>query len=508
VTGSSAASRTGTAWTEPAPGGPPPEGGRADVVVVGAGVVGLSLATQLAERGADVRVVARHPVGEGITGRSSAKVTALHQVAYSQLARRHGAEAAATYAAACTAALDWVRAHGGDAVTACDALTVARDAREQATLAEEAEAAAAAGLDVRLEDGPASFPGAVAGLRLADQAQVDPVALVRGLAERLPHPVAQGVVTSVRERPGQATVSGTTDGRRWSVRAPHVVIATGLPTLDRGGFFALVEPKASYLVAVRQDPSQVPDRPEALITAGEPTRSVRWILRDGHDPLLLVGGEGHRTGASTPTAPKYTTLERWARDTYQGLGEVVARWSAEDFSSADLLPFAGPQHRFGGPVHVVTGMRKWGFTLGVACATALTARLCDDRTTDFGALVDPARLPDAQGVAEVVRAQVDVGAHMVRGYARAAVRRPEPVPGEGEGVVGRCGAALRATSTVGGRVRTLSAVCTHLGGVVCWNDGDGTWDCPLHGSRYEADGTVRHSPAVRDLRAADGGSPG
>lgn len=486
-----------TVWSDPA--AVPPLAGehRTDVLVVGAGIVGLSLATMLADRGAEVLVVARHPIGEGVTGRSTAKVTSLHQTVYADLAARHGAAAAQTYAQANQDAVAWVREHAGPAGQDRDAVTIARHAQEQAPLQAEADAAEAAGLPVQLEGDGAGWPGdAVAALRLPDQLQVDPVALLRRLADALPAraQVRQGTVRSVREGRGGARAAG--DG--WSVRARQVVIATGLPVLDRGGFFALVEPMASYLIALRQDPAAVPVGADMMISAGSPTRSMRWA-GPADAPVLLVGGEGHRTGTGGSTLRRYETLERWARDTLDGVGELVARWSAEDFMSADRLPFAGPHLRLGGPVHVVTGLSKWGFSLGVASAAALTERLLEDRVTPFGELVDPARLPDRQGALTIGRSNLEVGGHLAGGWSAALTRALDRTPDEGEGSVGRCGLAVRAASTSDGSTCEVSAVCTHLGGVVRWNDGDRTWDCPLHGSRFETTGEVRHGPAIRAL---------
>jgi Rieske Fe-S protein len=74
-------------------------------------------------------------------------------------------------------------------------------------------------------------------------------------------------------------------------------------------------------------------------------------------------------------------------------------------------------------------------------------------------------------------------------------------PAEGQGEVGRSGGfAPVARSTVDGEVCTVSAVCPHLVGIVTWNDAERSWDCPLHGSRFAADGTVLEGPAKHGLR--------
>ena len=55
-----------------------------------------------------------------------------------------------------------------------------------------------------------------------------------------------------------------------------------------------------------------------------------------------------------------------------------------------------------------------------------------------------------------------------------------------------------------GEVTAMSPVCTHLGCIVQWNDAERTWDCPCHGGRYDAKGTVIMGPPDRDLERREG----
>jgi len=88
---------------------------------------------------------------------------------------------------------------------------------------------------------------------------------------------------------------------------------------------------------------------------------------------------------------------------------------------------------------------------------------------------------------------------IVRTVGRSA---KDLVPGEG-GVVTLDGQRVAAYRDADGTLHAVSARCTHLGCTVGWNPGEGTWDCPCHGSRYHADGTVLRGPAEKALTPVD-----
>jgi len=56
---------------------------------------------------------------------------------------------------------------------------------------------------------------------------------------------------------------------------------------------------------------------------------------------------------------------------------------------------------------------------------------------------------------------------------------------------------------INGSIHKCSGVCPHLGGVLKWNDDEKSFDCPLHGSRFTAYGTVINGPAISNLNKVD-----
>lgn len=269
-----------------------------------------------------------------------------------------------------------------------------------------------------------------------------------------------------------------------------------MPILDRGLYFAKVEPQRSYALAFRH-----PSPPELmLLSAGSPTRSVRDAPSVA-GPLLLAGGQGHTVGRGGSTVAHLEALREWTHSWFPGAEETHA-WSAQDYASHDGLPAIGALPRGRGHVFVATGYGKWGLTNGVAAALSLAKQIHGHRATWQTPI--SRRITRPSGALELGRLNAAVGLHLVGDLARAelsSLRGPAArEPAEGEGVVGRRGLLPEGEARVDGRICSVVALCSHLGGTLSWNDAERSWDCPLHGSRFTPDGEVLEGPATRPLR--------
>ena len=180
------------------------------------------------------------------------------------------------------------------------------------------------------------------------------------------------------------------------------------------------------------------------------------------------------------------------------------RWSAQDFHTFDGLPHVGPLTPAAERVLVATGLAKWGMTNGPAAAQLLAALVTDEEAPSWGEAFRSWSSHELAGAGEALRTNASVAATLVRDrLAIAGGADDEAPPLEGSGVVVREGMTPLATSTVDGFTCTVKAACTHLGGIVRWNDLERSWDCPLHGSRFAPDGTVLEGPADSPLPVAD-----
>jgi len=472
---------------------------RCDVLVVGAGITGLTTALRVARDGRDTVLVDQDRIGTGTTGNTTAKVSSQHGMTYARLRRTHGLDGARAYGAANERAKEWMAELVAAESIECDfrrrdAHLYASDESEREQIEAEAAAAIDAGLPADLLD-EAPLPFETHGsLRFTDQAEFHPQKYLLALAE-----LFEKAGGRIHER---TRATGASDGSPVSVRteagpvieADHVVVATLMPFLDRGLFFARAFANRSYVVTA----SISGPAPEAmLINPGSPTRSIRAVP-DGERELLMIGGEGHSVGTSEAEPKRYERLAEFAHRHWD-VERIEHRWSSQDYEPDDGVPYIGPINGLSKGILVATGLKKWGMTGGTVAAELLADRIAGRENAD-APLFSSTRIKPIAEARKFVAENSKVPLHMVGDRLRDRPSRAieDLEPGEGA-IVSKDGRKVAGYRDPAGELHAVSTRCTHLGCQVRWNAAESTWDCPCHASRFSVDGDVLNGPAVKPL---------
>ena len=450
------------------------DGTTVDVAVLGGGIAGLPTAAQLRKAGLTVAVVEAGRILEGVTGHTTAKITVSHGQIYDYLVQSFGETKARLYAESQQAAVEHI-------ATTVETEGVDCDFSRQPNFLYTEDPAEVSKLDAEV----------AAAVRTENQAQFHPRKYLLHLAGSLEHVFEGTRATGVED--GDPCVVETDRGM---LRARDVVVATHIPFMYGGLYFARQFPKRDLVVAAPADPSVLPEG--MFLSTESPSHSVRTTPY-GDRVLLVVGGEAFKPGEETDTESKFAALERWTKERF-GVDEIAYRWATQDYTSADRVPYVGKLTPTSDHVWVATAFGAWGMTNGTMSGLLLTD-LIQGRENPWAELYDSTRLEPGKSAKKLVTGNVEAGAHLVGDRLKPAERRDPAELEPGEAAVlkvdGRKAACYRDPE---GGVHVVSATCTHMGCVVAWNNAERSWDCPCHGSRFDPDGHVLQGPAAKDLK--------
>ena len=420
------------------PSFPPLEGDlKTDVLIIGGGMAGLLCAYHLKKAGIDCLLIESDRVAQGVTGRTTAKVTVQHGLFAHTLLRRFGPEKARLYLEANQAALEQYRALCRDLpcnFETKDSFVYSLDHPQK--LEQELKALEALGFPGEFTQRlplPFSTAGAV---RFRDQAQFHPLKFLAELLPRLP--ICEH--TAARAFHGKTVLTD-----RGRIRAENIIVATHFPILNKhGAYFLKLYQHRSYVLALEGAPSVG----GMYVDEAENGLSFR-----DHGNLLLLGGGDHRTGKD---GGGWAELKAFTRIHYPDAA-VAAQWATQDCMSLDAVPYIGPYSPSTPGLYVAAGFNKWGMTSAMVAAMLLTD-LVQGRKNPYAEVFSPSR--------SMLRPQLALN-------------------------------GLEATMNL---LRPTRPRCPHMGCALRWNPREHTWDCPCHGSRFTEKGALLENPATGDLK--------
>ncbi len=481
--------------------------GRFDVVVVGAGITGLTAAYLLARAGKSVAVLERGTLARIDTGHTSAHLTMVTDTRLTGLVERFGRDHAQAAWDAGLAAIARIDGAVRDERIDCDFAWVdgylhapagADRDREAEGFRREAALAAELGFDAAfLDDVPfAAGPG----IRFDNQARFHPRRYLAGLARAITARGGQIFEHSDAEEFSDAPLGVKANGH--TLLCSDIVIATHNPVVGVSGlagatvFQTKLALYTSYVVAGRVPQGTVPDG--LYWDTADPYHYLRIEPQRDHD-VVIFGGKDHKTGQAEDTEACYAALESLVRNLVPGI-ELTHRWSGQVIETPDGLPYIG---RMADHQYAATGFAGNGMTFGTLGGMMAADAILGIRNP-WTELFEPGRAAVRRGLWEYVKENVDYPYYLIRDRFAGAEGRSVRAVKRGEGkIIERGGAKVAASRDDAGNVTLRSAICTHMGCVVAWNGAERTWDCPCHGSRFKPDGSVISGPAEAPLEKID-----
>lgn len=493
----------------------------ADVCIVGAGIAGISTAYELVTRGAQVVMVEARDVISGESGRTSGHLSSSLDFSYSELAKIHGAQRARLAAESNHWAIKRVGEISKQLSIDCEFRMLPdyeisqyeksdpKHDDEIKMLQQDIEKAKEFGLPATFRDGYAikgwnGKPDQRDAAVFEQQATFHPTQYLTGVLKWLAKQpnfecYTHSRVISIEEKGllSREVHVGTLDGHTITCR--DVVEATCIP-LQKLSIVAQLEYLRTYCIAIRVPKGSIED---CLINdQADPYKYVRFTGCDANDDYLVIGGCDHKVGQQDENG-RFAELETWVRERFTKAGSVDYQWSGQILNSKDMVPFVGLNQGNYRHSYIISGDTGHGLTMGVLAGRILADEILDAGPNPWSTLFNPSRLPPARTLPSILKHDVQINKQYKR-YLQSDISDIEDLqPGSG-GVVNATDPhkPVAVYKDQDGEVHRFSALCPHLQGVVCWNDTEKSWDCPVHGSRFSKEGICVMGPAKAGLALA------
>lgn len=471
-----------------------------DVVIVGGGISGVSIAQLLQKNGQSCFLAEAQFLGFGTTSGTTAHLNTLLDLSYKELENKYGEENAKLILKATRGAIRFLESNVNEYNIDCnfkkrDGFLFSQNDDQTKELERIFEASIKAGCDVSYSENipiPVPFEKA---LCYKDQGQIHPIKYLFSLAKEYEksggHIQQQCRVSNVKNLDDGLIEIETSIGK---VVSRNIVYATHIPPGVNVLHFKCA-PYRTYAMAFTVNDLQYPE--SLVYDMFDPYHYYRSHEINGQK-VIIAGGNDHKTGEEKNTESCFISLEAYLKK-YFKIKEVLFKWSSQFFEPIDGLPYIG--HLPGNPsnYYVATGYGGNGITFSQV-ATQLLSDIITGKQNEFEKLFTPSRIKPVAGFTNFIKDAADVISHLATApFSGEEIKEAAEIAKGEARIVNFKNKKLAIYKDETGKIYPLNAACTHIKCDVTFNYTEKVWECPCHGSRFSISGEMITAPARKDL---------
>jgi glycine/D-amino acid oxidase-like deaminating enzyme/nitrite reductase/ring-hydroxylating ferredoxin subunit len=467
---------------------------KADVVIVGGGITGLTAAMLLSKSSQNVIVVEARQIGLGTTGNSTGNLYVTVDEHLSNIRKKWNDQVMKDVVRSRREAMSLIESNIKQFNIECDYekqpftyYVENMDDTADEFIKEEFDALKAAGEHPVIFDDVGLPFKTVKGLRVEGQAQFHPLKYVRGLAEGISGNCKIFEESRVLEIDEKEGIVKTLQG---SVKADKILLATHTPV---GVYMihSVLAPYREFGVA-----AEINEKFPGGInwSVDSPKHSIRSYTDNGKNYVMVIGDK-FKTGQHGDSNEYIQSLEKYLKDRLD-VSNFKYFWGGQQYRSADGLPYIG---KHSDKIYFLTGFATDGLTYGTLAAMIVSDQL-SGKTNPWEEMYKADRFTPLRSAKDFIKENVDNIIQYLKDtpWNADADSLREVKRGEGK-IIEKDQDKLAVYRDEEGNNHVVSAVCTHMKCVVNWNESEKSWDCPCHGSRFNVDGEVIEGPAMLDL---------
>lgn len=456
-----------------------------DVVIIGGGITGISTLYQLRNSNLKVCLVEKNRICEGVTSRTTGKLTYLQDNIYSKLCDFHSREVAKKYLNSQRYAIKLARDIINQNNIECNLETAdsyvfsnSNDGKieKEVALLNELD------IDVKLSNVLPNGVDVSSSYYVQDTYVFHPIKYLYALAN-----ICTNSGKKIYENTCVIDINKENDfyvvrGEKFNIKARYVVMAVHYPYF----LFPFLMPFKAYLEKSYIEAFKVIKNYKfSAINLDKETISTRFHQGDGAIYQLYLTNS-HNYCVKNNEEENFRSLLEEKDITPEYI------WSNKDIITNDFLPFIGRINNDN--LLLATGYNTWGMTNGILAGKILSD-IIEGRDNEYFELFKPNRGLNLGGF---VNFPISLWSS-ISAFLKSKVIKNKNWYSDRVRFEERNGKSVGIYIDEENKEHIVYNLCPHMKCSLIFNEIEKTWDCPCHGSRFSIDGKSIEGPSNYDI---------